>query len=665
MSDVLQKVASCPTLPSLPTVAVEVLELTKDQSVSLNEIARVVQNDQALAAKVLRTINSSYYGLSTPCPSIQRALGYLGLNTVRSLVLGFSLVDSFKGALDEEQFDVKAHWRRAVYGATSARLIAEHTRVTDPDEAFIASMLQDIGTLAAVVALKEDYAKVVTDTDGDHFRLVSLERDEFGFDHAEAGAELATSWRLPDSLISSIRHHHDPETTPDEHRRIVQVVTCSAYAAEALREEPDEAHAGKFRALMKDWFQVLKIDADQILVSAAERARELSRLFQLDTGAAPDVSALMAEAQEQQLVVQMQAERERQDLERTASELTIQTTTDALTGAANRKVFDESLADFFEKAAHGKTLAVLFMDADKFKSVNDTHGHQAGDAVLVELAKRVADAVGDDGIVCRYGGEEFAVLLPDADLRNATKIAEKIRKAVESPVFDLRGVDGAPDELPITVSVGVACRAPDTYEKFTTPTALVKAADDAVYAAKKSGRNCTRVFMPRKYTKAKPSPDAAPAKAPQPPKNFSATVASGEDFSVLVIDDDPLHRTLLTTVLSDIEGVAVECAGSGEDAIEKLALGQGPTEHAAKPDLVLVDLGLPGISGVELIRAIRGEDRFTLTPVIVVSGAEEQEFVRQSLAAGANAFINKSSLSQNPTGKLRELTAFWSSAVAA
>ncbi|MEX0876710.1 MAG: HDOD domain-containing protein, partial [Phycisphaerales bacterium] len=108
----LQDILSCSSLPSLPAVAARLLELTSNPNVELSEISRLVQQDQALAARVLKTVNSSFYGLTSPCGSIERAMGYLGLNSVKSLVLGFSFVD-VTGEGKDGTFDLQEHWRRA------------------------------------------------------------------------------------------------------------------------------------------------------------------------------------------------------------------------------------------------------------------------------------------------------------------------------------------------------------------------------------------------------------------------------------------------------------------------------------------------------------------------------------------------------------------------
>ena len=147
---VIARVTECRRLPSLPAVAAELLELTRDDTATPKDIARCVELDQALAAKILKTINSSFYGLATPCPTIVRAVNYLGMNTVRSLVLSFSLVDSFDEAGRESGFDMASHWRRAVYGAVAARLSAPRFQGCDADEAFIGAMLRDAGGAGVV-----------------------------------------------------------------------------------------------------------------------------------------------------------------------------------------------------------------------------------------------------------------------------------------------------------------------------------------------------------------------------------------------------------------------------------------------------------------------------------------------------------------------------------
>ena len=208
----LDKVLTCSSLPSPPTVAVEVLELTNRSCVELSELERSILNDPALASKILKTVNSPFYGLTQPCPSIGRALGYLGINTVKSLVLSFSLVDLTKA--ERKGIDFIAYWQRALYSAAAARRLAESIEDCDVDEAFVAALMQDIGMLAIDTALGDEYAEVVAGV-AEHDDLPEAEVAAFGFDHAEAGAALAEKWRFPEVIVDAVRRHHRIRETGD------------------------------------------------------------------------------------------------------------------------------------------------------------------------------------------------------------------------------------------------------------------------------------------------------------------------------------------------------------------------------------------------------------------------------------------------------------------
>jgi diguanylate cyclase (GGDEF)-like protein len=155
---------------------------------------------------------------------------------------------------------------------------------------------------------------------------------------------------------------------------------------------------------------------------------------------------------------------------------------DALTGLFNRRHMDETLVVELKRAERqGSHCAVILMDLDHFKTVNDTHGHEAGDVVLRTVAQRVRDNVREIDVVCRYGGEEFAVILPECDGSEAMKVAERIHRAVGDSPFQV--TDEA--SMPVTVSLGVS--------GFPTPsnslTSLVRSVDAALYEAKRKGRN--------------------------------------------------------------------------------------------------------------------------------------------------------------------------------
>ncbi len=156
--------------------------------------------------------------------------------------------------------------------------------------------------------------------------------------------------------------------------------------------------------------------------------------------------------------------------------------TDELTGLYNRRYFDRHLSLMLEKAQQqDRDMAVMLIDMDFFKSVNDTHGHDTGDAVLREFADRLRRNIRGVDLACRFGGEEFVVLMPDTDWRQAQSVAERVRQAVAERGF----AANLTRALALTVSVGLALNEGDS----DTPEIMLKRADVALYRAKREGRN--------------------------------------------------------------------------------------------------------------------------------------------------------------------------------
>jgi diguanylate cyclase (GGDEF)-like protein len=169
-----------------------------------------------------------------------------------------------------------------------------------------------------------------------------------------------------------------------------------------------------------------------------------------------------------------ESSRLRRDLEQLA-------THDSLTGLRNRRWLDAAFADRLERTlAAGRPASLLMVDLDRFKALNDEHGHQAGDAVLRRTGARLAASVRPQDLLARYGGEEFAVLLPDTAVDEAVAAAERLRLAVSAPPSDTR----AGDAPPVTISIGVATSA-----GRASLAGLLAAADAALYRAKQAGRN--------------------------------------------------------------------------------------------------------------------------------------------------------------------------------
>jgi two-component system cell cycle response regulator len=156
--------------------------------------------------------------------------------------------------------------------------------------------------------------------------------------------------------------------------------------------------------------------------------------------------------------------------------------TDQLTGLHNRRYMARHLDTLMRNAGEAKPISFLIMDIDYFKSVNDTHGHDVGDEVLREFASRISANVRGIDLACRYGGEEFVVVMPDTDTAFAYTVAERLRQSIELAPF---AISRAPHKINVTASIGIASSSggADSSDK------LLHRADQALYRAKREGRN--------------------------------------------------------------------------------------------------------------------------------------------------------------------------------
>jgi two-component system cell cycle response regulator len=157
--------------------------------------------------------------------------------------------------------------------------------------------------------------------------------------------------------------------------------------------------------------------------------------------------------------------------------------TDALTGLYNRRYMESHLTALVEQAAaRGKPLTALVLDIDYFKSINDTHGHDAGDDVLREFATRIRKSIRGIDLACRFGGEEFVIIMPETDMGVATIVAERLRRRIATEPFS---VQQGTNQLEVTISIGIATL--DTADDNAG--SILKRADQALYRAKRDGRN--------------------------------------------------------------------------------------------------------------------------------------------------------------------------------
>lgn len=525
----IERIRQCPNLPSLPSIAMQVLELAQRADVDIAEIARIICKDPALSSKILRTVNSSFYGRSQHVSTISHALVILGLQSVKTLVLGFSLVTHLASS-KAKGFKHLIYWKRSIFAATAARTLASKVGLVQQEEAFLAALLKDIGMLVLDQVLDDAYGEIHARVTN-HQELVAAERETLGMTHAEVSGLLAAQWKLPPLLHVPIAHHHTPEKVEDlTLRRLTELVGLAGRCADVFVDPEPAGPIAAVREMCQKQHGLAEADVDGLLDDIGKRTREVAGLFEINIGAAADYEAILKRANEALVEITLQSQQQATQLkQQTVSleqqnlALKKQATTDALTGLANRARFDAFLADQFEiHRAHGRPLSLLLLDVDKFKSVNDTHGHPAGDRVLKSLGMLLGSATRAQDLAARYGGEELSLVLPNTSRTSAAAIAESIRRAIAA-----KPVQAGALTLPITASIGVACFEPGG--PFREPAHLLKAADLAVYNAKRSGRNCVRVFA--LATPSKPASGAPHVGESATPSNSAAPMPTAPTTS--------------------------------------------------------------------------------------------------------------------------------------
>jgi len=196
-------------LPSLPVVVLEVLESFERSDVDVDALSRKIAKDQAIAARVLRIANSSFYGLQTRVATVQEAVVVLGFRSVRAMVMSVAATNSFPRG-ECRGFNHTAFWRHCVGVAMCARTLAQRAQI-NPEKAFTAGLMHDIGRLVLVTCFPQEYAETLAYRAHHDCTVVIAERDVLGLDHAVVGDALAERWKFSPVLREGIAGHHTPQ----------------------------------------------------------------------------------------------------------------------------------------------------------------------------------------------------------------------------------------------------------------------------------------------------------------------------------------------------------------------------------------------------------------------------------------------------------------------
>lgn len=482
-------------LPVLSGTVASILSLTQGERSCTDQVAEVIKRDVSLSAATLRIANSPAFGLIRKVSSIDQAVVMLGFNALRNIALGVSVLNLLppdgKGFLSQT-------WKRSLVTAIAARELSRLGGYRRIENAFTAGLLHDIGLIALYKYDNNKALNLAALTEKEGRVSIEEERRCSGIDHVEAGRLLSERWRLPEEIVSAIMsHHEEPKNGKPEDGKLGQIAYLGSLVGDVFFFGKKRESIQKFQEGAERLMNVPEDDSELLLQNMHQQLTEIATLFNIGVGGETSYEAMIRKANEEivNVTVSNEAikyhlsqafEREKKlaaQLEEANRKLKIMATLDGLTGLYNRQSFDEILSKEWSRSdRHGQPLSLIMVDIDNFKNVNDTYGHQAGDLAIREIAMALKKTVRKCDYVSRYGGEEFAVILPQTELPNAFLTAERLRSAVQTHAFSLK----KNGNLRLTVSCGVATAHPKGDAK---PEALIDEADSALYKAKTTGRN--------------------------------------------------------------------------------------------------------------------------------------------------------------------------------
>jgi HD-like signal output (HDOD) protein len=200
-------------LPPLPSVLVKVLKLTENSnSGSVGEIEQLIRSDQAISSKILRVVNSAYFGFSGQVGTVNQAVTILGFQQVRNLVLGVSMLSGFSAIGPRAKDGQEKLWERSFATASAAQLIGRRKKVEtkELEIVFVGGLLQNIGALFMLSSLARTYMAVLEEADSSGGWLADVEMLRLGTNHAEVGGDLVKKWKLPEQMILLVQRHEGP-----------------------------------------------------------------------------------------------------------------------------------------------------------------------------------------------------------------------------------------------------------------------------------------------------------------------------------------------------------------------------------------------------------------------------------------------------------------------
>jgi putative nucleotidyltransferase with HDIG domain len=248
---ILAKIDRLSEIPTLPTILLEVSRLLQNPDATSQQLARLIKKDQSITAKILRLVNSAFYGCQSRISDVNSAVMVMGFNTVRNAIMSISVIKAFADIKDMEQFKVEDFWFHALSVAITSRHMALQCHKKVADESFVAGLLHDIGKVILSQWFRDlfvDIWKLARETG---IPFIQAENALSPLNHAQIGSHLAKKWKLPSDFAETIRWHHSPHAVK-EVRAVSTIVAVADAIVNRDRVAIDVATKGMFEGANND-----------------------------------------------------------------------------------------------------------------------------------------------------------------------------------------------------------------------------------------------------------------------------------------------------------------------------------------------------------------------------------------------------------------------------
>jgi len=234
---ILKKLDRIEDLPTLPAVAMEVNKMLLDYDTTINNLSDTIEKDQAVVSKILKLVNSAFFGLGGKVSSISHAIVVLGFNTIRNAVVSISIIDAFSVKEGLDGFDITDFWKHSLAVGVTSKYLAEKTGIHPADDCFVGGLLHDMGKIVLLQHFKDLFQKVWLAVQDNNLSFYEAEKSQIPIDHAQIGGHLARKWQLPVALVDAIQYHHAVRPNADDQHLLMIIhaadIIVNAYAKDS------------------------------------------------------------------------------------------------------------------------------------------------------------------------------------------------------------------------------------------------------------------------------------------------------------------------------------------------------------------------------------------------------------------------------------------------